>query len=110
MGVASFYGIQFRSAYCLVIITHKHYHGGSHRIHSVLLVLFDMSFLTQIGRCLPLASSITPRSTRMSLSQNIVFCRFAHNQSGGKTSNGRDSNPKYLGVKKYGGCVAFICC
>ena len=28
----------------------------------------------------------------MSLSQNIVFCRFAHNQSGGKTSNGRDSN------------------
>ena len=32
----------------------------------------------------------------------VVICRFAHNQSGGKTSNGRDSNPKYLGIKKYG--------
>lgn len=35
-------------------------------------------------------------------SRCVVVCRFAHNQSGGKTSNGRDSNPKYLGVKKYG--------
>ena len=27
----------------------------------------------------------------------------AHKKSGGSTRNGRDSNPKYLGVKKYGG-------
>jgi len=27
----------------------------------------------------------------------------AHKKGGGSTSNGRDSNPKYLGVKKYGG-------
>jgi len=27
----------------------------------------------------------------------------AHKKSGGSTSNGRDSNPKYRGVKKYGG-------
>ena len=27
----------------------------------------------------------------------------AHKKSGGSSSNGRDSNPKYLGVKKYGG-------
>ena len=27
----------------------------------------------------------------------------AHKKAGGSTSNGRDSNPKYLGVKKYGG-------
>lgn len=29
----------------------------------------------------------------------------AHKKSGGSTSNGRDSNPKYRGVKKYGGEV-----
>jgi large subunit ribosomal protein L27 len=27
----------------------------------------------------------------------------AHKKAGGSTSNGRDSNPKYLGVKMYGG-------
>ena len=27
----------------------------------------------------------------------------AHKKGGGSTNNGRDSNPKYLGVKKYGG-------
>jgi large subunit ribosomal protein L27 len=26
----------------------------------------------------------------------------AHKKSGGSSRNGRDSNPKYLGVKKYG--------
>ena len=29
----------------------------------------------------------------------------AHKKSGGSTSNGRDSNPKMTGVKKYGGEV-----
>ncbi len=29
----------------------------------------------------------------------------AHKKAGGSTRNGRDSNPKYLGVKKYGGEV-----
>ncbi len=27
----------------------------------------------------------------------------AHKKAGGSTKNGRDSNPKYLGVKRYGG-------
>ena len=27
----------------------------------------------------------------------------AHKKGGGSTRNGRDSNPQYLGVKKYGG-------
>ena len=27
----------------------------------------------------------------------------AHKKAGGSTRNGRDSNPKYLGVKTYGG-------
>ena len=30
----------------------------------------------------------------------------AHKKAGGSTRNGRDSNPKYLGVKLYGGQVA----
>jgi large subunit ribosomal protein L27 len=29
----------------------------------------------------------------------------AHKKAGGSTRNGRDSNPKYLGVKIYGGQV-----
>jgi len=29
----------------------------------------------------------------------------AHKKAGGSTRNGRDSNPKYLGVKMYGGQV-----
>lgn len=29
----------------------------------------------------------------------------AHKKSGGSSRNGRDSNPKYLGVKKFGGEV-----
>lgn len=29
----------------------------------------------------------------------------AHKKAGGSTRNGRDSNPKFLGVKKYGGQV-----
>lgn len=29
----------------------------------------------------------------------------AHKKAGGSTRNGRDSNPKYLGVKRYGGQV-----
>jgi large subunit ribosomal protein L27 len=27
----------------------------------------------------------------------------AHKKGGGSTNNGRDSNPKYLGIKKFGG-------
>lgn len=27
----------------------------------------------------------------------------AHKKAGGSTRNGRDSNPKYLGIKKFGG-------
>ena len=29
----------------------------------------------------------------------------AHKKAGGSTKNGRDSNPKYRGVKRYGGQV-----
>lgn len=29
----------------------------------------------------------------------------AHKKGGGSTKNGRDSNPQYLGVKRYGGQV-----
>jgi large subunit ribosomal protein L27 len=29
----------------------------------------------------------------------------AHKKAGGSTRNGRDSNPKFLGIKRYGGQV-----
>lgn len=32
----------------------------------------------------------------------------AHKKSGGSTSNGRDSNPKMRGVKKYGGEAVIV--
>ncbi|KAK8918371.1 hypothetical protein KSP39_PZI021284 [Platanthera zijinensis] len=34
---------------------------------------------------------------------NMLFRRWATKKTAGSTRNGRDSNPKYLGVKKFGG-------
>lgn len=34
---------------------------------------------------------------------NFMQLRFATKKAGGSTKNGRDSNPKYLGVKKFSG-------
>lgn len=62
-----------------------------------------MALLTQVGRCFAASVNLVPQSLNSLPVSFLVFCRFAHNQSGGKTLNGRDSNPKYLGVKKYGG-------
>lgn len=38
----------------------------------------------------------------------MIFRRWATKKTAGSTKNGRDSNPKYLGVKKFGGEVALI--
>eukprot|EP01108_Squamamoeba_japonica_P005958 TRINITY_DN47_c0_g5_i1.p1 TRINITY_DN47_c0_g5~~TRINITY_DN47_c0_g5_i1.p1 ORF type:complete len:154 (+),score=47.05 TRINITY_DN47_c0_g5_i1:77-538(+) len=46
-------------------------------------------------------SALSTRAPRATLSS--VSVRFASKKAGGSTSNGRDSNPKYLGVKKFGG-------
>jgi large subunit ribosomal protein L27 len=35
--------------------------------------------------------------------QQQIQVRLASKKAGGSTSNGRDSNPKFLGIKKYGG-------
>ncbi|KAJ0982391.1 hypothetical protein J5N97_010646 [Dioscorea zingiberensis] len=34
---------------------------------------------------------------------SLIFRRWATKKTAGSTKNGRDSNPKYLGVKKFGG-------
>ena len=34
---------------------------------------------------------------------SLVAVRFASKKQGGSSSNGRDSNPKFQGIKKYGG-------
>ena len=36
---------------------------------------------------------------------SLLFKRWATKKAGGSTQNGRDSKPKNLGVKKYGGQV-----
>ena len=51
--------------------------------------------------CLPEICLIPESSGGMSL----VFRRWATKKTAGSTKNGRDSNPKYLGVKKFGGEV-----
>merc|ERR1719352_716972 len=43
----------------------------------------------------------TSRATQSAFS--LVSVRFASKKQGGSSSNGRDSNPKFLGIKKYGG-------
>jgi len=45
-----------------------------------------------LGSCAPAVPSL-----------QHVPVRFANSKAGGSTKNGRDSKPKYLGVKKYGG-------
>lgn len=47
----------------------------------------------------PVYTSATEASGGLSL----VFRRWATKKTAGSTKNGRDSNPKYLGVKKFGG-------
>ncbi|KAF7008842.1 hypothetical protein CFC21_040889 [Triticum aestivum] len=42
-------------------------------------------------------------STETSGGMSLVFRRWATKKTAGSTKNGRDSNPKYLGVKKFGG-------
>lgn len=39
----------------------------------------------------------------------LLFRRWATKKAGGSTQNGRDSLPKNLGVKKYGGQVRDLC-
>merc|ERR1719198_1896089 len=41
-----------------------------------------------------------PRHSRLRVGEAL---RFATKKAGGTSRNGRDSNPKYLGVKKFGG-------
>lgn len=43
------------------------------------------------------------RSSGLVPPRMVVLTRAATSKAGGSTRNGRDSNPKYLGVKKFGG-------
>ncbi|GJN11867.1 hypothetical protein PR202_ga30100 [Eleusine coracana subsp. coracana] len=48
-------------------------------------------------------ASVYISSTESSGAMGLVFRRWATKKTAGSTKNGRDSNPKYLGVKKFGG-------
>ncbi|KAL6634384.1 hypothetical protein ACP70R_027055 [Stipagrostis hirtigluma subsp. patula] len=80
----------------------------------LLFSLFDVLFsasamaLSSIFRRVnvkDLTSSVSVYATATELSGglNLVFRRWATKKTAGSTKNGRDSNPKYLGVKKFGG-------
>ena len=49
------------------------------------------------------AAAFAPAGPAMPLVTRRVAPSMAHKKGAGSTKNGRDSNPKYLGVKKYGG-------
>jgi hypothetical protein len=70
-------------------------------ITSVQLVWLVLFFHSEQVFYLPEIFSIPESSGGMSL----VFRRWATKKTAGSTKNGRDSNPKYLGVKKFGGEV-----
>ena len=68
--------------------------------------------------CLKNTNNFNTNTARASLSSLLSFSvvlggepqpqqkqqvRLASKKAGGSTSNGRDSNPKFLGIKKYGG-------
>ncbi|KAD2805275.1 hypothetical protein R6Q59_029447 [Mikania micrantha] len=68
-----------------------------------------MNFAASLGRRLTvsdLVTRLTVYTTARDVSGdglNMVFRRWATKKTAGSTKNGRDSKPKYLGVKKFGG-------
>ncbi|CAN6242195.1 unnamed protein product [Urochloa humidicola] len=48
-------------------------------------------------------ASVYASAAESSGAMSLVFRRWATKKTAGSTKNGRDSNPKYLGVKKFGG-------
>ena len=48
-------------------------------------------------------TSLPEISASLSHPSSTIFVRWATKKQGGSSSNGRDSQPKYLGVKKFGG-------
>lgn len=76
--------------------------------------VFGCSVASASGRVLGAARVATPDMTSsMSANRESVFAiskRFASKKAGGSTKNGRDSESKRLGVKKFGGCVLVSLC
>ena len=56
-----------------------------------------------------LFSTASRQSDRLLSAASRVFVRFASKKQGGSTSNGRDSNPKFLGLKAGSGQVRSLC-
>jgi large subunit ribosomal protein L27 len=77
-----------------------------------ILVMLRAFSLEKRGRGVLGASSSSSSLLSINTTAEHVLCaltssfqqiRFASKKAGGSTSNGRDSNPKFLGIKKYGG-------
>ena len=63
-------------------------------MHAALASKFAIA--TSLARVAPAPNRVAERAPRTA----VIEC--AHKKGTGSTKNGRDSNPKYLGVKKYG--------
>lgn len=84
-------------------------HNGEKQKEKVMLRAFS---LEKRGRGVLGAASSSSSLLSINTTAEHVLCaltssfqqiRFASKKAGGSTSNGRDSNPKFLGIKKYGG-------
>jgi len=51
----------------------------------------------------PATSGILEQAEVLGSASSLTFVRWATKKQGGSSNNGRDSNPKFLGIKKYGG-------
>ncbi|KAG5538303.1 hypothetical protein RHGRI_019035 [Rhododendron griersonianum] len=80
--------------------------------HSWLLENIRMNFVTSLCRRLNLNELVTNAPVYSSASDitgrglSLTFRRWATKKTAASTKNGRDSNPKFLGVKKFGGEVS----
>lgn len=68
--------------------------------------VFGCSVASASGRVLG-ASRVAMTDMNMANRESVfaISKRFASKKAGGSTKNGRDSESKRLGVKKFGGCV-----
>ena len=57
------------------------------------------SFCSRRGSC----AGLVEQAEVLGSASSVLFVRWATKKQGGSSNNGRDSNPKFLGIKKFGG-------
>ena len=80
-----------------VVIIHQFFPGCDLRLASLAVMNAIQCRPALGGACLPVRAPVVVAPRRALVIQN------AHKKGAGSTKNGRDSNPKFRGVKVYGG-------